>query len=502
VGDITPSYLLCIDKFENPKGPVMKSFSKLFLLTATSLCTVTALALSSCDAQNTADAAPATVKAVKAKNVILFIGDGMGISTITAARIFDGQSKGMSGEDNKLSFEEFENLALVKTYNLDAQVADSAGTASAMNTGKKTQIGKINVQPDGLYAGCADSAAVPPTLFADLAEKAGMSTGIVSTARLTHATPAAVYGHAESRGWEIDSEISKDGQEKGCVDLATQLVAYGGAGTNAGLEVALGGGQGAFFGKDEGGMRKDGQNLTVKWTKKSEAHSYVDNVTDLNAIDAAGGNKVLGLFGKSHMSYEADRAADEQPSLTEMTSFAIKNLAARDTGYFLMVEAGRIDHAHHGSNAYRALTETQELARAVALADEMTNDEDTLILVTADHSHVFTIAGYPKAGNPILGLVVSPESEDGKPSLAGDKLPYTTLGYHNGSHVRDDVEQTANMVQDKDYKQQSAIRRASETHGGEDVALFAKGPGADQVHGIIDQAEIFDIMGHAVGIVD
>jgi len=479
----------------------MKPLSKIFLLTAAS-----ALVLSSCQAQsqsqNSAVAKPAPTKDAKAKNVILFIGDGMGISTITAARIFDGQSKGMSGEDNKLSFEEFQNLALVKTYNLDAQVADSAGTASAMNTGVKTQIGKINVSPDGLFAGCADSAAVPPTLFADLAEKAGMSTGIVSTARITHATPAAVYGHSQSRGWESDGEVSKDGQEKGCVDLATQLIAYGGAGETAGLEVALGGGQRQFLGKDEGGKREDGKNLTIGWTKKSNVHTYVDNVTDLRAIGAASDKKVLGLFDPSHMDYEADRDDSEQPSLTEMTRFAIENLAARDTGYFLMVEAGRIDHAHHGSNAYRALTETQELARAVALADELTKDEDTLILVTADHSHVFTIAGYPKAGNPILGLVVPPHSEDGKPSLAADKLPYTTLGYHNGAHVRDDVEQTANMVQDKDYKQQSAIRRASETHGGEDVALFAKGPGASQVNGVIDQKEIFDIMKNAAGIAD
>jgi len=479
----------------------MKSLSKLFLFTAASLTTLSAIAMSSCQVQETT-AATAPVEEVKAKNVILFIGDGMGISTITAARIFDGQSKGMSGEDNKLSFEEFDNLALVKTYNLDAQVADSAGTASAMNTGMKTQIGKINVRPDALYAGCADSAAIPPTLFADLAEKAGMSTGIVSTARLTHATPAAVYGHAQSRGWETDERISKAGKEKGCVDLATQLVAYGGAGEAAGLEVALGGGQGAFLGKEEGGRRTDDKNLTVSWTKKSASHSYVDNITDLRAIQASSDKKVLGLFDISHMDYEADRVASEQPSLTEMTKFAIENLAARDTGYFLMVESGRIDHAHHGSNAYRALTETQELARAVAAADAITSDEDTLILVTADHSHVFTIAGYPKAGNPILGLVVPAGSKDGKPSLAGDKLPYTTLGYHNGSHVRDDVEQTAEMVQDKDYKQQSAVRRASETHAGEDVALFAKGPGADQVNGLIDQAEIFDIMKNATGIDD
>lgn len=475
----------------------MKSLSKLFLLTA-----VSTLALASCQPQSTAPAATksAPTTETKAKNVILFIGDGMGISTITAARIFDGQSKGMPGEGNKLSFEEFQNLALVKTYNLDAQVPDSAGTASAMNTGLKTQIGKISVQPDGLFAGCADSAATPPTLFADIAEKAGMSTGIVSTARLTHATPAAVYGHTQSRGWESDGDISKDGKAKGCVDLASQLVAYGGEGENAGLEVALGGGKRQFLGKDDGGKRKDGQNLTIKWAKKSNAHTYVDNIADLNAIGAASGKKVLGLFSKSHMSYEVDRDKTIEPSLTEMTRFAIENLEARGTGYFLMVESGRIDHAHHQTNAYRALSETQELARAVAMADEITKDSDTLILVTADHSHVFTIAGYPKAGNPILGLVVPPQSKDGKPSLAGDKLPYTTLGYHNGSHVRDDVEQTDNMVQDKDYRQQSAIRRASETHGGEDVALFAKGPGAHQVHGIIDQAEIYGIMRDAVGI--
>lgn len=473
----------------------MKSYAKIFLLTA-----VSGLALASCQPQSAVKSEQ--TQDAKAKNVILFIGDGMGISTITAARIFDGQSKGMSGEDNSLSFEAFPHLALVKTYNLDAQVADSAGTASAMNTGLKTQIGKINVQPDGLFAGCADSAAIPPTLFADLAENAGMSTGIVSTARITHATPAAVYGHAESRDWEADGDISKDGQASGCIDLATQLVNYGGIGENAGLEVVLGGGQRQFLGKDEGGKRNDGNNLTVSWAKKSDAHTYVDNVTDLRAITASGVHKVLGLFGASHMDYEADRDDSEQPSLTEMTRFAIENLAARDTGYFLMVEAGRIDHAHHSTNAYRALTETQELARAVALADELTDDEDTLILVTADHSHVFTIAGYPKLGNPILGLVVPPQSKDGKPSLAADKLPYTTLGYHNGSHVRDDVEQTANMVQDKDYKQQAAVRRASETHGGEDVALFAKGPGAAHVHGVIDQAEIFGIMKGAVGITD
>jgi len=489
----------------------MNSISKFILLAA-----VSSLALASCEkTQNAAGANEVPAKDVttvkpdaKAKNVILFIGDGMGISTITAARIFDGQSKGMSGEDNVLSFEEFPNLALVKTCNLDAQVADSAGTASAMNTGLKTQIGKINVRPDELFAGCADSAAVPPTLFAGLAERSGMSTGIVSTARLTHATPAAVYGHSLSRGWESDGDMRSVGAERGCIDLAAQLVNYGGIGedmaANGGLEIALGGGSRNFLPKGEGGRRKDGINLTVNWSKKSDAHTYAGDARTLRTLDPEDKNNVLGLFGKSHMDYETDRNNAEQPSLTEMTEFAIKNLEARGTGYYLMVEAGRIDHAHHGSNAYRALSETQELARAVALADKLTNDEDTLILVTADHSHVFTIAGYPALGNPILGLVYPPNDAEGKPatkpSKGADGLPYTTLGYHNGQNVRSDVEQTDNMVQAKNYKQQSAIRRASETHAGEDVALFAKGPGADKVKGVIDQAEIFGIMVDAVGV--
>ncbi|HHL43160.1 MAG TPA: alkaline phosphatase, partial [Hellea balneolensis] len=151
---------------------------------------------------------------------------------------------------------------------------------------------------------------------------------------------------------------------------------------------------------------------------------------------------------------------------------------------------------HHATNAYRALSETQELSNAVALADKLTNDDDTLILVTADHSHVFTMAGYPKLGNPILGLVHPPRDDESGhgPSLDANGLPYTTLGYQNGPNVRNDKALTEEQVADKNYRQQTAIPRPSETHGGEDVALFAKGPGAENVHGVIDQYEIFNIM--------
>jgi alkaline phosphatase len=165
----------------------------------------------------------------------------------------------------------------------------------------------------------------------------------------------------------------------------------------------------------------------------------------------------------------------------------------------MMVEAGRIDHAHHGSNAYRALKDLQALDEAVAAAVEKAG-EDTLILVTADHSHVFTIAGYPARGNPILGLVRSVDRETGGPAdeylLDEDGKPYTTLGYHNGPNVReaDSETLTDNMVQAPDYRQQTAVRLGSETHAGEDVALYATGPGAARFNGVMEQDEIGQIL--------
>ena len=142
--------------------------------------------------------------------------------------------------------------------------------------------------------------------------------------------------------------------------------------------------------------------------------------------------RVFALFNESHMQYEADRANDVagEPSLSAMTGKAIDILKNNEKGFFLTVESGRIDHGHHAGNAFNALSDTVEFAKAVQTAVENTNPEETLILVTADHSHVFTIAGYPKRGNPILGKVVAVGSEE--PSLAADGMPYTTVGYANG----------------------------------------------------------------------
>lgn len=159
--------------------------------------------------------------------------------------------------------------------------------------------------------------------------------------------------------------------------------------------------------------------------------------TGFDAIDTASTDHLLGLFNSSHMEYEADRQDDTagESSLAEMTAKTIDILKKNNKGFVLIIEAGRIDHAHHAGNAARALYDTIALSEAVRVAMEKTSSKDTLLMVTADHSHVFTIAGYPTRGNPILGLVKGNDSS-GIPGVTNSTdsngLPYTTLGYING----------------------------------------------------------------------
>jgi len=129
----------------------------------------------------------------QAKNVILFIGDGMGVSTVTAARILDGQDRGLPGEENQLSFGKFPFAGLAKTYNVDAQTPDSAGTMTAMVTGVKTDVGTIGYDEDVVRGTCEADDTNELVTALELAELADMSTGVISTARITHATPAATY---------------------------------------------------------------------------------------------------------------------------------------------------------------------------------------------------------------------------------------------------------------------------------------------------------------------
>jgi alkaline phosphatase len=439
------------------------------------------------------EAAPAPEP--RAKNVILFVGDGMGIATITAARIYDGQKRGETGEENVLSFEHFPNVALVKTYNTNAQVPDSAGTATAMHSGIKTRIGVLGIGPDAEKGVCKDALAHPLPLLGEEVKQRGLALGIVTSTRITHATPASVYSRSADRDWEKDNDIPADQQGQGCKDIALQLA-------EGSFDVVLGGGTAMFYGKNGGGRRADAAaDLPAAWAARSGGVV----VKDAAGLAAAPIDKpVFGLFNPSHLTFMADRKPDSpEPTLTDMTAQAIARLKADPDGFYLMVEGGRIDHAHHAGQAGYALEETIEFARAVQYAVENTDPRDTLILVTADHSHVFTIAGYPQRGNDILGLVVAPKGrgEDGgdgiSPVLAGDGKPYTTLGYANGPGALAGermVPQTGVAA-----RQQATVPTGAETHGGEDVALFATGPGADRARGVIEQNLIYTIIRKALG---
>ena len=185
--------------------------------------------------------------------MILFLGDGMGISTITAARILEGQMKGKTGEENRLAFESLPYTALSKTYSWDQQTSDSAPTMTAIVTGYKAREGMLSVNHTTVRGEC-NAAAIERTrlkTILELAAENGKSTGIVTTARLTHATPGALYAHTAVRDWEADSNLPttdiNSGQPcrgaSGAVkDIARQLIEVSPT-VRSSLKVAIGGGR-------------------------------------------------------------------------------------------------------------------------------------------------------------------------------------------------------------------------------------------------------------------
>jgi alkaline phosphatase len=443
----------------------------------------------------------------RAKNVIVLVADGNGVGTNYALRLFDGQQKGMMGEENVLPYEtpEFYN-ALIKTYNINAQTPDSAPTAGAMNTGVKQRFNMINLGEGALIDDCSTVAGNELTTFSEIVSGLDKSVGVVSTARITHATPAAVYAKTASRDWEDSVPEGCDSQ----VDIAQQLMNAMQAGT---IDFAMGGGGRFFLPTDVemGGLkgtRVDGMNLIEAAT--GNGVQFASDGESFAALDLSGSAPVLGLFDDSHMQYEADRSGE--PSLAEMTKAAISYLSTNENGFYLEIEAGRVDHANHDGNAFRTLTDGVAFAEAVAMADELTNDEDTLIIVTADHEHAIAFNGYCGRGSDILGLCMgvsdTGEMNSGEPLLAADGKPYTVIGYLNGagsvllengndySGSRPDL--TQEEATDPDYLQQALIPMSSETHSGEDVAVYAKGPYAHLFDGTLEQNVIFHVMHKAV----
>ncbi|XP_012942912.1 alkaline phosphatase, tissue-nonspecific isozyme [Aplysia californica] len=438
-----------------------------------------------------------------ARNIVLFIGDGMGISTVTAARIRAGQMNNRSGEENLLFFERFPHTGLMKTYNVDAQVPDSGGAGTAIMTGVKANTGVIGCDARVSKGNCSayNEDSKLRTILHAFTDK-GLSTGIVSNSRVTHATPASAYAHTPNRGWEGDVDLLSSGPEcRGVDDIAKQLVM-----NNADIKVILGGGRRYFLdnttadpetGEIDPYQRRDGLNLIQEWEKDKEnrgaTHSYVWNKTQFDQLDLDNTDYLLGLFSPSHMDIFDEETANNETelSLADMTEAALKVLEKDNRGYFLMVEGARIDWGHHVNSAYTAIHETIAMDEAVERAFLRTSRRDTLILVTADHSHAFSIQGYAPRGHDILG-VTAPDSN----SVPLDGLPYTTLGYTNGPFSgRHDV--TGVETDSPDYRQPGCVPLGVETHAGEDVAAYAVGPMAHLLHGTQEQNYLYHIMEYA-----
>lgn len=440
----------------------------------------------------------------EAKNIIFFLGDGMGPTTITAARIYK------YGEDGSLTMDTLERTARIKTFSADAQTTDSAPSMAAYMTGVKMNNEVISMSAEtvatnpgrdangnlGVNNCAATNGTAAPTIL-ELAKAKGKAVGTITTTELTHATPATAWSHICNRNAQYH--------------IAAQLVP-GGAGFNTalgdGVDVLMGGGRNHFtpYGAGNTTGRADGRNLLTELAAKG--YTVAANKTEMNA---ATGKKFIGLYStRSHLEYELDRTATpplgegaSQPSLAEMTVKAMDLLAQNTNGYFLMVEGGRIDHALHGTNAKRALTDTIAFDDAIkaALAKARLTDPtlaNTLIVVTADHDHTLAFNGYGKRGNPILDI--NRGYRDGQPARDADGKTYTTLVFGNGPNrpnLRDNLDSTTVLADN--YLQETGVRLSSETHGGGDVKLFATGAGAKPFKGTLDNTKVFGLLKTAFG---
>uniref|UniRef100_H2ZAI9 Alkaline phosphatase n=1 Tax=Ciona savignyi TaxID=51511 RepID=H2ZAI9_CIOSA len=447
----------------------------------------------------------------KAKNVIILVGDGMGITTITSGRILKGQVSGTSGEETKLAMDKFPFSGISKTYSVNKQVSDSASTATAFLTGVKTNdfiLGLTGSAQRGICKGSIDENNIVTSVLIE-AKNAGKSAGFVTTTRINHATPGATYAHTPERMWYGDADLTEEAKENGCKDVAQQFI------DNSHLfTVALGGGRQYFRPNttydeeypNNTNARLDGQDLIKQWKKiqlqQGNRAAYVWNATEFAAINPDNTDSLLGLFQPKDMHYEAHRSGDVagEPSLSEMTAKAISLLKKNEEGYILLVEGGRIDHGHHEGNAYLALHDLVAFDDAIDTAVQMTSDDETMLIVTADHSHVFTIGGYSDRGNPIFGL--APNAI--KPTLGDDNKTFTTLLYGNGpgyafeSCERENVTGVPTDV--STYLQQSAVPLSYETHGGEDVIIMSRGPMAHLFEGVHEQTYIAHVIRYATCI--
>lgn len=454
-----------------------------------------------------------------ARNVILFIGDGLSVAHRTAARMLSkGISQGRYGGD--LAIDDMPHMALVSTSGTDSIVTDSANSASAYTTGHKSCVNAL-----GVYCARNRSTLGHPTVetIASLARRRrGLAAGVVTNTEIEDATPAAMFAHTRRRA-DYD-------------DIVRMLY-------EAEPEVILGGGAAFFTPNAAGGRRGDGEDFLAKFAAKG--YASVNTATEMRSVAAAAGTqRILGLFNGHDIDGALDRRIlkkgtvrryQDQPDLTEMVKSALDVLSRKPEGFVLMVESGRIDKYSHSLDWERAVYDTIMLDNAVKVAKDWAGDRnDTLIIVVADHAHPVSIIGtidddrpgarlrdkigvYADAGFPNY----PPADAEGYPGSVdvSRRLAFVFAGYpdhctRGKPFLEGEFKPSAagldgkSQVANEEYCGPQATRMqgnlpitaGSGVHAADDVILTAMGPGSEQFRGRMDNTRVFRAMATALGL--
>jgi len=265
------------------------------------------------------------------KNIILFIGDGMGIAQVFAA---------MTANHGNLNLEYLKYIGFSMTQSFDKYITDSAAAATAIASGVKTYNGAIGVNSD----------TVKVSTLLELAEAKGLSTGLIATSSITHATPAAFIAHQKSR--DMYESIARD-------FLDTDV------------DVIIGGGWSHFA------DRMDGQSLIPILQKRGYT-----TITDESQLTMSNGHKLFALLNEGHLPVASER----KNLLSCATQAALNRLDQNEKGFFLMIEGSQIDWGGHKNDTGRIVEEMLDLDRAIGTALEFAvNKGQTLIICTSDH---------------------------------------------------------------------------------------------------------------------
>ncbi|MFW6301731.1 MAG: alkaline phosphatase [Bacillota bacterium] len=423
-----------------------------------------------------------TAVQAEVKNVILLVGDGLGMGQIDVARTLAGD------KDHELELMKFPEAANMMTSSTEG-VPDSAAAGTAMSTGHKVYNGAIAMNEEGEEL---DSVL-------DLAESKDMATGVISTNTVTDATPASFIASVEDRG--MGAEIAKQSLENE-------------------VDLMLGGGREDFMEEEAG------EDLITKAAE--DGYQYVSDKDELGEVSSDDG-KVLGLFNDSYMNYlnDRDELNSEEPTLEQMTEKALEVLSENEDGFFLMSEGARIDHASHAADIPGVVAETLDFDASVEAAREFAEEnEDTLVIVTADHETLGFSATEPMDKEALMDIDVSPEymaselteKEDGK-GYTADSVKSVFKEYADISLNDQEVEQFNERVLDEDgnikytylvgweigsviaeeYQAgvlNPEVRENSSTGGHtlNSVPIFAYGENAEEFNGMMQNTEFADIL--------